>query len=386
MSEPTVVGVSTRKQRSQFLNLPWRLYAGDPNWVPPLRQSQAELVGFRKHPFYEKNESQTFLAFRDGQPCGRVAAILNHGHNERYSERLGFLGFFDCVDDQQVADGLFRAAAAWFAARDIHHLRGPTNPSLNYELGLLVDGFDSPPTFMMTYNPPYYARLIEGTGFHKVQDLYAYWGHLGMLPEISQKLNPLAEQIIERYEVKLRTIDTRRFRQDVEEFLSIYNRSLVNTWGFVPMTPGEVRHVAAGLKHLLVPELTCAAEIDGRMVGAAFGLLDYNPRIKRIDGRLFPWGFLRLLWNRRSIRRLRIVSANVLPEYQRLGVGLALIYGIGARALEWEPEEAEFSWVLESNRLSRRSLEKAGAKRIKTYRLYDWTPATQTSPGALSTT
>jgi len=193
-----------------------------------------------------------------------------------------------------------------------------------------------------------------------------------MLPRITAKLNPVAEQIIEGYDVKLRTIDTRRFREDVEAFLSVYNRSLVGTWGFVPMTPAEVRHAAAGLRHLLVPELTCAAEIDGRMVGAAFGLLDYNPRIKRIDGRLFPFGFLRLLWNRRAIRRLRVISANVIPEYQRLGVGLALIYGIGQRAMRWEPDEAEFSWVLESNRLSRRSLEKAGTRRVKTYRLYDW--------------
>jgi hypothetical protein len=316
---------------------------------------------------------QTFLAYRGGEVCGRIAAILNHGHNERHNERIGFFGFFESIDDRQVAEALFRGVVEWFAERGIHRIRGPMNPSLNYELGLLVDGFDSPPTFMMTYNPPYYAELIEGFGFEKVQDLYAYWGHIDMLPGISKKLAPLSEQIIERYEVKLRTIDTRNFRKDVEAFLSVYNRSLVDTWGFVPMTPAEVRHVAGGLRHLLVPELTCCAEIDGRLVGAAFGLLDYNPRIKQIDGRLFPFGFLRLLRNRRKIRRLRVISANVIPEYQRLGVGLALVYGIAVRALQWNPEEAEFSWVLESNRLSRRSLEKGGAQLVKTYRLYDWT-------------
>jgi len=372
MSPPTIIPVATRRQRKQFLALPWKLHGDDPNWVPPLRVNQEELTGFRRHPFCEKNEVRTFLAYRGGEVCGRVAAILNRAHNARYGERRGFFGFFESIDDQQVADGLLGAVADWFAERGIQQLRGPVNPSLNYELGLLVEGFDSPPTFMMTYNPPYYARLIEGFGLRKVQDLYAYWGHAEMLPQITAKLNPVAEQIIERYDVKLRTIDTRRFRRDVEAFLSVYNRSLAGTWGFVPMTPAEVRHVARGLKHLLVPELTCAAEIDGRMVGAAFGLLDYNPRIKRIDGRLFPFGFLRLLSNRRAIRRLRFISANVIPEYQRLGVGLALIYGIGQRVLKWQPEEAEFSWVLESNRLSRRSLEKAGTRRVKTYRLYDW--------------
>jgi len=380
MSEPSAVDVTTRQQRREFLSLPWKLHSADPNWVPPLRQHQAELVGYRKHPFHERNEMQTFLAYRNGEVCGRIAAILNNGHIERYDERIGFFGFFESVNDQEVANVLFRAVAAWFADRDVHRIRGPANPSLNYEVGLLVEGFDSPPTFMMTYNPSYYANLVEGFGFEKAHDLYAYWGHLGMMPEISRKLAPLSEQIIERYEVKLRTIDTRNFRKDVEDFLSVYNRSLVDMWGFVPMTPAEIRHVARELKHLLMPELTCAAEVDGRLVGAAFGLLDYNPRIKQIDGRLYPFGFLRLLHNRRKIRRLRIISANVIPEYQRLGVGLALMYGIGVRALQWEPEEAEFSWVLESNRLSRRSLEKGGAKRVKTYRLYDWPALSETPP------
>ena len=250
----------------------------------------------------------------------------------------------------------------WFADQDIHKLRGPTNPSLNYELGLLVDGFDSPPTFMMTYNPPYYARLVENYGFRKTQDLYAFWGHVAMLPAIAAKLGPVAEQIIERYNVKLRPLDTARFQEDVETFLSIYNRSLVNTWGFVPMSADEVRHMADGLRQIIVPEMAIAAEIDGRVVGASFGLPDYNPRIKEIDGRLFPFGFMHLLRNRRAIKRIRLISTNVLPEYQRMGVGLVLLYGLVPKAMEWGLEEAEFSWVLESNRLSYGALKK-GARR-----------------------
>jgi len=364
--------VTTRRQRREFLDLPWQLYRNDPNWIPPLRANQAELVGFRPHPFHEHNRVQPFLAYRDSKLVGRIAAILNQDHIARYDDPRGFFGFFECVDDGVVAEALFTAVRQWFAEQDIHMLRGPVNPSLNYELGALVDGFDSPPTFMMTYNPPYYEDLLESNGFAKVQDLYAYWGEMDMLPAIQAKLSPVAEQIIERYDVRLRPLNRKHFVEEVECFLEIYNRALVNTWGFVPMSSAEVRHMAKGLRYLIVPELALAAEIDGQVVGAAFALPDYNPRIRQIDGRLFPFGFLRLLRNKQAIKKIRVISANVIPEYQRMGVGLALMYGLVPKTLEWGIQEAEFSWVLESNSLSRGALSKGGAKLQKTYRVYDW--------------
>ena len=374
MGAIVVQAATSRRQKKEFLGFPWKHYRGDPNWIPPLRGVQKELVGYRPHPFYETNQVQTFAAYRSGEVCGRIAAILNQGHIERFREQRGFFGFFDCVDDQEVANALFDAVRTWFAERDIPCLRGPTNPSLNHELGLLIEGFDSPPTIEMTYNPPYYARLIETYGFRKCQDLYAYWGHVEMLPAITAKLSPVVHQLIEHHGIRLRPIDAKRFRQDVEAFLSIYNRSLVNTWGFVPMSKAEVEHMARGLRHLIVPDLALGAEIDGQLIGAVFGLPDYNPRIKQIDGRLFPFGFIRLLRRKRDIKRIRVISANVVPEYQRLGVGLVLLHGLVPKVIDWGIQEAEFSWVLESNSLSRRSLEKGGAQRAKTYRLYDLDP------------
>ncbi len=374
MSAIDVRAVRSRRERRDFLRFPWVLYRGDPNWIPPLRQNQKELTGFARHPFYETNEVQTFVAYRSGEVCGRVAAILNRGHIERYQERRGFFGFFECVDDQEAANALFDAVRQWFAARDILRLRGPTNPSLNYEVGLLIEGFDSPPVFMMTYNPPYYARLIEGYGFRKTQDLYAFWGHINMFPEIAAKLTPVAEQIVAHYNVRLRPLNTARFQEDVEDFLSVYNRSLVGTWGFVPMSRAEVRHAARGLRYLMVPELAFGAEVDGQLVGTVFALPDYNPRIKRIDGRLLPFGFVRLLRKKRQIRQIRVISTNVVPEWHRHGLGLVLLHALVPKAMEWGVEEAEFSWVLESNSLSRRSLEKGGARRTKTYRVYDLDP------------
>lgn len=371
MSNLRVVPVVSRKEKKQFLQLPWQIYQGDPLWVPPLRGIQREMVGIAPHPFFEKNEIQLFLAYRDSKPVGRIAAILNHGHNQRYHEQRGFFGFFESLNDQEVASGLFDAVAAWFGERGIKALRGPTNPSLNHEVGLLIDGFDKSPTFMMTYNPPYYAKLIEDYGFEKSQDLLSFYGHIDMLPKIHERYGPVSEQIVEHFGLKIRPLNSKRFMEDVMSFLKLYNESLVNTWGFVPMSDGEVRYMAGGLRHLLIPELALAAEADGRVIGVLLGLPDYNPRIREIDGRLFPFGFIHLLRNKRAIKKVRMISTNVLPEYQRMGVGLALMSALVPHAMEYGLQEAEFSWVLESNSLSRGSLAKAGAIIDKMYRVYD---------------
>ncbi len=370
-SSVTVQPVTGRRQRKQFLDFPFRLYAGDPNWIPPLLFDQKSLVGFRHHPFYENAEAQAFLAYRDGQVCGRIVAILNHAHNRMHHENRGFFGFFESIDDAEVAESLFDAARGWFAERDISQLRGPCNPSLNYECGLLVDGFDSTPYFMMTYNKPYYGRLIEACGFQKSQDLYAYWGHVEMLKTIDPKLLRMSLAASERFGVTIRPINTRRFRAELETFLNIYNQSLGGTWGFVPLSPAEVRHLGSQMRHMIIPELALMAEAEGRTIGAIFGLLDYNPRIKQINGRLFPFGFLRLFRNRRALKHMRIISANVLPEFQLWGIGLVLAHGLVPKVFEWGIEEVELSWVLESNSLSRGSLERGGAKLYKTYRIYD---------------
>jgi GNAT superfamily N-acetyltransferase len=237
---------------------------------------------------------------------------------------------------------------------------------------LLTEGFDSPPTFLMPYNPSYYPRLVETYGFHKAQDLYAYYGHRSQLPASTARFQPIGEQIVARYNIRLRTLDRKRFRQDVADFVSIYNRALPDHWGFVPITDQEIQHIAKGLRWLIVPELAVVAEIDGRLVGVVLALPDYNPRIRQINGRLLPFGFLRLLWNKPAIKKIRIAAVYVLPEYRLLGVGLVLLRALVPMALEWGVQESEYSWVAESNQLSRGALEKGGAKLIKSYRVYDW--------------
>ncbi len=371
MAEVIVQAVGSRRARKQFLALPWTLYRGDSHWIPPLRQNQREMVGYVKHPFYAENECQTFLATRGGEVCGRIAAILNHAHNRHHNEQRGFFGFFETVDDLQVAGALLDAVRQWFAERDIHLLRGPVNPSMNYECALLVEGFDSPPMFMMTYNPDYYGRLIEASGLEKSQDLYAYWGHVDMLGSINEKLGYIGAECSERFGITTRELDDSRFAEEVNMYLSLYNRSMDGSWGFVPLTDGEIRHFAGALRRLIVPQLTSIAEIDGKIVAVSFCMPDYNARIKEIDGRLFPFGFIKLLRNRKAIKRMRMIATTVVPEYQKWGVGLVVMQGLLPKVFDWGIEECEFSWVLESNRLSRGGLEKGGAKRTKTYRIYD---------------
>lgn len=375
MSVIDVRAVTTRRQQRQALALPWSIEGRDPLWAPPLRKVQRELLGFAQHPFYDRAEGQCFLAFREGQPVGRVLAVVNHVHNEFHGDKLGFVGFFSSIDEPEVASRLFDAAGGWLSQRGMTAMRGPANPSINYEWGLLVDGFDKPPYFMMTHNPPYYERLWTDCGFQVSHNIYAYWGHVDMLGSLSEKHKFVDESIRERFGITLRQMNRRRFREEVEMFLDIYNDALAGTWGFVPLTAAEIDRLANELKHLIVPEIALVAEHEGRPIGVCFGLLDYNEPIRRSDGRLFPLGWWRLLRTRSRSTRMRVVSANVRPEFQNWGVGITLARGLIEPVLQFGIQEAEFSWVLESNHLSRKTLEKGGAKRYKTYRVYDRTLA-----------
>lgn len=369
-----IVPVTNKKQQKEFVQFAFRHYENDPNWVPPLITNQRELLNFKPHPFYDNAEIQTFLALKNGQTVGRIAAIIDHSHNQHWNEHRGMFGFFESVDDQGVANSLFDEAKKWLGDKGYKQIRGPANPSQNHEWGLLIDAFDKPPTFMMTYNKPYYQKLIETYGFKKAQDMYAFYGHVSMLQELDPKLQFVAEECKRRFDLKLRRVEKATFREDVQTFMEIYNKAVLGQWGFVPMSQSEVKHAAAGLKQLIVPEMTAIAEFEGKPVGIVFGLLDYNQLIKEIGGKLFPFGFLKLLFKRKSVKKVRLISTNVLPEFQRWGLGVVLLNQLVPDVLKWGIEEAEFSWVLESNKLSRGTLERGGAKLEKTYRIYDYEP------------
>jgi len=368
---PECHAVTTAAQRRQFVQIQKQIYAGDPNWVPPIWSIQDELVGFRPHPFYDENSCQAFIVTRGREVIGRVVAIVNRGHNRRYNDQLGFFGFFECRDDVEAARLLFHHAGLWLRDQGMTGVRGPANPSLNYECGLLVDSFNKPPTFLITYNKDYYESLIQRSGFEKIQDLFSYEAGIEMLDHLDPKLKFVIDEATRRFKATCRPINPKNLNADVQTFLHIYNESLQGTWGYVPLSTREIEHQAKGLKYLLIPEMTSIAEIEGRPVGAGFGLLDYNPLIKKINGKLFPFGWIRILLQRKKLTRLRIISSNVLPEYQKWGLGLVTTARILPDAVAFGIQVGEFSWVLESNSLSRNTIERAGGLKTKTHRIFE---------------
>ncbi len=366
-----VTPVHSRSERRAFLKLPWSIYRDDPCWVPPLRMTQKAMAGYSKHPFYAVATAQTFLARRGRQVCGRISAIKNPAHNRRHEDELGFFGFFECTDDQEAASALLAAAADWLRQQDLKAMRGPVNPSMNYECGLLVDGFDTPPTFMITYNPQYYEQLLLGYGLEKSQDMYSYMGDVEFLENLDPKLYRIMYAAQEKFNVQTRKINTSNYKQDVGLILDLYNRATVGGWGFVPLSEAEAEHLGKELRIMLEPDLVRIAEIEDQPVGVLMALLDYNPLIKKINGRLFPFGWFQLLFRRKTLKHCRFLSANVVPEYQRWGLGLILLGANKQDGLALGLETAEFSWVLESNDLSRMTLEKSGMQPHKTHRLFD---------------
>jgi GNAT superfamily N-acetyltransferase len=359
------------RDRRRFQRLAWSIYAGDLNWVPPILAQERQLLGWGQHPFFDNAEIVTLLAERGGRVVGRLAAIVNHVHNRKYNERRGFFGFFECVNDAIVARSLFEAAQTWLRHRGMTTVRGPVNPSLNYTCGLLVDGFDRPPCFLMTYNPPYYAALVESCGFAKSQDMYAYEMDTGRLAALTARYKPAVLAALESFKLAIRPFDPGKYQQQSETYLDIYNRSLEGTWGFTPLQPREARHIAGELRHVIVPQLAVFAEIGGQPIGAVLALLDYNQILRKLNGRLFPFGFVRLLTGRRHITAARVMAITMVPGYQSAGLGIVLLDNLVGAVAKWGIERYEFSWVLESNVRSRGTLERAETKITSTYRFYD---------------
>ena len=262
MGDVEIVAVQDKQSSEQFLELPYRLYRHHPYWVPPLRIAQRELLNTKKHPFYAHADMQCFLARRDGQVCGRVAAIVDRNYNEFQKEDAGFFGFFESTDDLEVARAVMQAARKWLLERGAKSIRGPMNPSTNYECGLLVEGFDSIPNVMMPYNSPSYPRMLEAVGLRKAKDLLAYWSTPGDVN--GAKVERVARLAAGSQGVAIRTIRMRKFDEEAQMIWKLYNDTWARNWGFVPMTREEFLHEAAEMKQILKPEFVLVGEVEGR--------------------------------------------------------------------------------------------------------------------------
>jgi len=367
-----IVPVETKKQKKQFVDFEWEINKKVPNWVGPLRIQRAEILDKKKNPFWQHAEYQLFLAYRDGRLAGRIAAITNENHNKFQKDNAGFWGFFESVNDQQVADALFRAAADWNREKGKDEMLGPMNPSTNDEVGTLIDGFDTPPFLMMTHNPPYYKELAENFGHTKAKDLYAWYITTEMAEKnITDKMLRVSRKILKRYNITIRKINLKKLKEEVVLLKEIYNDAWSANWGFVPLTDPEFDKLAKELKPIADEELLLLAEKDGEPIAFSLTLPNVNEVFRKIpDGKLLPFGIFKLLFGLKKIKNVRVLVLGVKRKYQFIGLGSVFYIETIRKALERGYYGGEMSWILEDNYQMNKAIEVIGSDKYKTYRIF----------------
>jgi len=364
--------VRTKRDMRRFLRLPWRIYAGDPNWVPPLLVGLKDKLDARKHPFFKHAEAASFLAFRDGdgEPVGRITAIVDRAHNEAQKDRTGFFGLFECLNDPEAARALVDAAASWCAGRGLDALRGPMNLSMNDECAMLLEGFDGPPVVMMPYNPRYYLDLMAACGLAKAKDLYAF--KVDASQAGWEKVQAALARLPNLDEFTFRPISKKALIEDALKVARVYNSGWSKNWGFVPWTDAEIEHMARDLVRFADLDLVLLAEHKGRPVAFAFGLPDLNQvLIKNRNGRLLPFGIFRLLFGRKKITGVRALVFGVVPEYMHTGLAYVLYDRFGKAIIDKGYAWCELSWQLEDNQAVNKFAASIGAAVYRKYRIWE---------------
>jgi RimJ/RimL family protein N-acetyltransferase len=368
-----VRAVESRADATAFLGLPYALYRFDPHWVPPLRTAERRRWSPRHNATLRSRWVRRFVAWRDGCPVGRVAAVVDGAFAARWYPSAGFFGFFECVDDDVVSDALFAAAEAALAERGVRAVLGPVNLSTQDEVGLVVAGFDLPPTLLSPCNPPYYERLVERAGFVKLRDYHAYAWTPGERRSalVDRVVAAAARRAGDYARLVLRPADPGRWDDEVRTLHRLYNAAFDGVWGFVPISWDEFVQRAEEFKAFYRPELVIIAEVGGEPAGFGLLLPDINEALPGLNGRLLPFGWLRLMRRVRRIGSGRLVLLGVLPRFT--GRGLAAL--IADRMIEPAGKaglrRVELSLVLEDNRPMRHVIEAFGCRRVKVFRLYE---------------
>jgi GNAT superfamily N-acetyltransferase len=372
----TIKEVKTSKELALFIDLPWKIYADDPVWVPPLKFDVREFLDPKKHPFYLHGTATQFLAFRNDEPAGRILAADDPRYNEQNHTNTGTFGLFECVNDQTVANALLDAASDWLRNKGRTKITGPISYSTNYECGLLIQGFDMPPRIMMAHNPPYYVELLQNWGLAKNKDLYAWWFKDPY--DIVQKWTPVLKRLaVLAKDITIRTFSRKTFGEDVEKCIEIYDSARKNWWwACVDLTSAEVRYLAKQLNRIGDEKQILIAEMDGKPIGFSLTMPDMNEAIKPLNGRLTWWGIplglIRFLWRLRHVKTARMMVLCVLPEYRHRGIAERMImqtldYGKTQRGYT----SAELSWTDEDNDRINKIIKRVGAEMYKTYRVYE---------------
>jgi len=370
-----IVSVPDPRKSREFVDMPWHINAGDPDFVPPLRMAVSKLLDRSHYPFFKIGDAAFFVARRNGQCVGRIAAIQNKLHNEVYSDRTGFFGFFECEDDTRAARALLASAARWCSERGLGCIRGPLNYSVNDECpGVLVEGFNGPPVILMSHNPRYYGRLLEQAGLRKRKDLYAYLVTRATVADdrFQRVMNAVRRRA---KDVTMREVSMGgSFLSDLRTMLDIFNEAWKDNWGFVRVTPPEADAIAKDLKPIVDPGLTGIAEIDGKPVGMIICVPNVNEVLRHIpDGKLFPTGWYTLLAGLKHVKGFRTMLMGVRPEFRNRGIDALLIDKVIQHGMRNGYNYCELSWVLEDNVAMNSLADKAGGQRYRTYRLFEAT-------------
>jgi GNAT superfamily N-acetyltransferase len=371
--------VQSRQDLEDFIRFPFKVYRDDPNWVPSLLSERRKFLDPHHNPFFDHAEVALWVARRNGEVVGTISSHIDHLHNQVHGEKTGMFGFFELIDDYQVAASLLSTACHWVRERGMTALRGPLSFSQNHECGLLIDGFDGPPVIMMTYNPPYYIDLYERFGLVKAMDLYAYLGDLAQFErdesKLPAKLVRVTDKVKQRTGIHMRHADMKDYAAEIERAERVYNLAWEKNWGFVPLTDAEIRKVAADLKAILDPHLAIVAEINGEPVGVSVAVPDVNEVLRRLNGRLFPIGWLKALWYARRIRGARLMIMGVVQDHRGRGIEALLMFETLKAAVEHGYQAIECSWILENNEEMNRIMlnvaEPYGTYVYRTYRIYE---------------
>ncbi len=367
-----VIQVERDSDMGAFIDLPWKLYRNDSHWIPPLKREIRTLLEPGAHPFWQFAERTLFLAFRGSEPVGRIAAIVNHNHNRFHNELAAAWGFFECADDPEAASALFSNVENWARLKGMQVLRGPLNPSTNYEIGMLLEGFEAPPTFMMPYNPPYYLSLTESYGFRKEKDLLAYAVERGWQPP--EWIGRVARKILDENNVRVRHIQMDILESEVHIIKDIYHDAWFDNWGFVPMTDPEIDEMGRKLKQIIDPRLVFFVLLDDEPVGVGMIVPDVNPLLKRFNGRIGPLGWLKYLLFKKEITGLRGMIFGIKKRYQQMGLPLVAFDYLYRGLLENDGlkkyRTLELGWNLEDNDLINKWYDDGGAQVVKRYRIY----------------
>ena len=364
-----IVKVSSVQEKNQFIRLPWKIYKDFPLWVPPLISERRQFLDPEKNPFFKNAEVSLYLVISgQKEPLGRIAVIDNRLHNEFHSDSAGFFGMFECVQDQDVADLLLDTAFDWLKSKGFNKLLGPMNLSTNHECGLLVEGFDKPPVMGIPYNPPYYSELFAAWGLKKAKDLLSLLIEITEIPEYIKKATA---KILKRGRFTLRQLDMGNFDNELKIFWDVYNSAWESNWGFVPLSREEFMFIAQDLKHIIQPELCKIAEVKGEPVAFSLIVPDINQSLKKMNGRLFPFGFIKFFLNKNKIDVYRVMTLGVKNEFKNRGIDALLYYEIYKSFLKKNIRYCDVSWVLEDNLPMLKPMLRLGARPYKRHRIYE---------------